>query len=298
MVGSYSSTKWLWMSWIVKQDFPTPPPPTTTSLYSRRNCRATHQVSKADASSSEDPNGSGTDGRACDRDGRDVAGGWSSADARRSLVPWKPFGKCRWEMKINYAVRPGVKRRWTLLPAMHRTGSELLPKTGSKQDRSRMTEGVNGQDRDWSMDFGRIRSGRDGEIQSTTKKAGREEKGIMGLVVGAWRRTRASRAVEVGDVDGSERTGTGVMMASCLGVFGWSPWAGLFFLPGSGMERPSGVGGGERGRRRWHGGVEAGQALQAGRRATGDGRWGSDGVRARQAGGAVEEGGEDDKRES
>jgi hypothetical protein len=37
MVGSYSSTKWLWISWMVKQDFPTPPPPTTTSLYSRRN---------------------------------------------------------------------------------------------------------------------------------------------------------------------------------------------------------------------------------------------------------------------
>jgi hypothetical protein len=40
IVGSYSSTKWLWISWMVKQDFPTPPPPTTTSLYSRRNCRA------------------------------------------------------------------------------------------------------------------------------------------------------------------------------------------------------------------------------------------------------------------
>jgi len=39
IVGSYSSTKWLWMSWMVKQDLPTPPPPTTTSLYSRRNCR-------------------------------------------------------------------------------------------------------------------------------------------------------------------------------------------------------------------------------------------------------------------
>lgn len=38
IVGSYSSTKWLWMSWMVKHDFPTPPPPTTTSLYSRRNC--------------------------------------------------------------------------------------------------------------------------------------------------------------------------------------------------------------------------------------------------------------------
>lgn len=37
MVGSYSSTKWLWISWMVKQDLPTPPPPTTTSLYSRRN---------------------------------------------------------------------------------------------------------------------------------------------------------------------------------------------------------------------------------------------------------------------
>src|SRR5699024_1596199 len=31
------ATKWLWMSWIVRQDLPTPPPPTTTSLYSRRN---------------------------------------------------------------------------------------------------------------------------------------------------------------------------------------------------------------------------------------------------------------------
>lgn len=37
IVGSYSSTKWLWINWIVKHDFPTPPPPTTTSLYSRRN---------------------------------------------------------------------------------------------------------------------------------------------------------------------------------------------------------------------------------------------------------------------
>ncbi len=36
-MGSYSSTKWLCISWIVRQDFPTPPPPTTTSLYSRRN---------------------------------------------------------------------------------------------------------------------------------------------------------------------------------------------------------------------------------------------------------------------
>jgi hypothetical protein len=40
MVGSYSSTKWLWISWMVKQLFPTPPPPTTTSLYSRRNYRS------------------------------------------------------------------------------------------------------------------------------------------------------------------------------------------------------------------------------------------------------------------
>lgn len=24
MVGSYSSTKWLWMNWIVSADFPTP----------------------------------------------------------------------------------------------------------------------------------------------------------------------------------------------------------------------------------------------------------------------------------
>jgi len=38
IVGSYSSTKWLWMSWMVRQDLPTPPPPTTTSLYSLKNC--------------------------------------------------------------------------------------------------------------------------------------------------------------------------------------------------------------------------------------------------------------------
>jgi hypothetical protein len=55
IVGSYSSTKWLWMNWIVRADFPTPasnysnisnrtvekrhkpPPPTTTSLYSLKN---------------------------------------------------------------------------------------------------------------------------------------------------------------------------------------------------------------------------------------------------------------------
>lgn len=36
-LGTYSSTKWDWMNWIVSADFPTPPPPTTTSLYSRRN---------------------------------------------------------------------------------------------------------------------------------------------------------------------------------------------------------------------------------------------------------------------
>lgn len=30
IVGSYSSTKWLWMNWIVNADLPTPPPPTTT----------------------------------------------------------------------------------------------------------------------------------------------------------------------------------------------------------------------------------------------------------------------------
>lgn len=34
MVGSYSSTKWFWMSWMVRALFPTPPAPTTTSLYS------------------------------------------------------------------------------------------------------------------------------------------------------------------------------------------------------------------------------------------------------------------------
>jgi hypothetical protein len=35
---THSSTKWDWMNWIVRADFPTPPPPTTTSLYSRKNC--------------------------------------------------------------------------------------------------------------------------------------------------------------------------------------------------------------------------------------------------------------------
>lgn len=34
IVGSYSSTKWFWMSCIVSALFPTPPAPTTTSLYS------------------------------------------------------------------------------------------------------------------------------------------------------------------------------------------------------------------------------------------------------------------------
>lgn len=34
IVGSYSSTKWFWMSWMVRALFPTPPAPTTTSLYS------------------------------------------------------------------------------------------------------------------------------------------------------------------------------------------------------------------------------------------------------------------------
>lgn len=34
MVGSYSSTKWFWISWMVSADLPTPPAPTTTSLYS------------------------------------------------------------------------------------------------------------------------------------------------------------------------------------------------------------------------------------------------------------------------
>lgn len=34
IVGSYSSTKWFWISWMVNALFPTPPAPTTTSLYS------------------------------------------------------------------------------------------------------------------------------------------------------------------------------------------------------------------------------------------------------------------------
>lgn len=54
IVGSYSSTNWPWMNWMVRADLPTPkcyetqfrristrhspPPPTTTSLYSLKNC--------------------------------------------------------------------------------------------------------------------------------------------------------------------------------------------------------------------------------------------------------------------
>lgn len=34
IVGSYSSTKWFWISWMVSALLPTPPAPTTTSLYS------------------------------------------------------------------------------------------------------------------------------------------------------------------------------------------------------------------------------------------------------------------------
>lgn len=34
IVGSYSSMKWFWISWMVSADLPTPPPPTMTSLYS------------------------------------------------------------------------------------------------------------------------------------------------------------------------------------------------------------------------------------------------------------------------
>ena len=34
MVGSYSSMKWFWISWMVSADLPTPPPPTITNLYS------------------------------------------------------------------------------------------------------------------------------------------------------------------------------------------------------------------------------------------------------------------------
>ncbi len=46
MVGSYSSTKCDWISWIVRHDLPTPPPPTTTSLYSLVNCSDTRQPRK------------------------------------------------------------------------------------------------------------------------------------------------------------------------------------------------------------------------------------------------------------
>lgn len=44
MVGSYSSTKWFWMSWIVSALLPTPPAPTTTSLYSVMFATGTHHT--------------------------------------------------------------------------------------------------------------------------------------------------------------------------------------------------------------------------------------------------------------
>lgn len=44
MVGSYSSTKWFWMSWMVSALLPTPPAPTTTSLYSVMFVAAAHQT--------------------------------------------------------------------------------------------------------------------------------------------------------------------------------------------------------------------------------------------------------------
>lgn len=53
MVGSYSSTKCDCINWIVKQDFPTPPPPTTTSLYSRRNY--THKRSQSQVKTYQPP---------------------------------------------------------------------------------------------------------------------------------------------------------------------------------------------------------------------------------------------------
>ena len=49
IVGSYSSTKWLWINWMVRHDLPTPPPPTTTSLYSRRNCGDGERQQSADS---------------------------------------------------------------------------------------------------------------------------------------------------------------------------------------------------------------------------------------------------------
>lgn len=44
MVGSYSSTKWFWMSWMVSALLPTPPAPTTTSLYSVILAAAAHRT--------------------------------------------------------------------------------------------------------------------------------------------------------------------------------------------------------------------------------------------------------------
>lgn len=44
MVGSYSSTKWFWMSWMVSALLPTPPAPTTTSLYSVMSVAAAHRT--------------------------------------------------------------------------------------------------------------------------------------------------------------------------------------------------------------------------------------------------------------
>jgi hypothetical protein len=67
MVGSYSSTKWLWISWMVRQDFPTPPPPTTTSLYSRRNCA---RVSRGACRAGGRSHLGGHCGRVCEGSGR------------------------------------------------------------------------------------------------------------------------------------------------------------------------------------------------------------------------------------
>jgi hypothetical protein len=76
MVGSYSSTKWLWISWMVRQDFPTPPPPTTTSLYSRRNCA---RVSRGACRAGGRSHLGGHCGRVCEGSGR----GARSCEGRR-----------------------------------------------------------------------------------------------------------------------------------------------------------------------------------------------------------------------
>lgn len=109
MVGSYSSTKWLWMSWMVKQLFPTPPPPTTTSLYSRRNCRRDGQ-----------PIGAGA------RGGRSRApavaqGGVAKAFDRRRAAGMHTFDAIAKDWRVRRRARgEGERGSWTARAAQSR----------------------------------------------------------------------------------------------------------------------------------------------------------------------------------